>query len=374
MASISAPWGDTLRDNDLTQRGYRFVWARDLYHTAMGLLTLGDRKAARQILDYMLDHMERDNGSVPQNQFVNGNVHWTGTQLDEVADPLILAWQLGATDAYAKLKPLADFVATRGPSTQQERWEENGGYSPATLAAEIAGLVCAADLANRSGDPGSAQSWLATADNWNANIERWTFTTQGTLSSNYYLRITQNGDPNTAATLTIQNGGGNHDQRDIVDPSFLELVRLGVRVPNDANITRTLPVIDSAVRVKTPKGAAFYRYPFDGYGEQKPGDPYNGKGHAWPLLAGERGIYEVLAGHPDQAKVYLNAMRAFANPGGMIPEQVYETTGEATGSAAPLVWAHAEYVILTNAIASGVVSDRPRVVYVRYGTLALVWF
>jgi glucoamylase len=228
--------------------------------------------------------------------------------------------------------------------------------------------VCAADLAKRAGDPDSGRLWLETADQWSANIEHWTLTTYGTLAGgSYFLRITRNGDPNAEEKLTIQNGGGDHDQRDIVDPSFLELVRLGIRLPDSVSITRTLPVIDSTVRVQTPKGDTFHRYPFDGYGEQKPGDPYNGKGHAWPLLSGERGVYEVLAGHLDSAQAYLNAMRNFANPGGMLPEQVYETTGEATGSAAPLVWAHAEYVILTNAISSGNAPDRPQIVYERYG-------
>src|SRR5262249_18789747 len=270
-------------------------------------------------------------------------------------------------DRYASLvKPAADFIARVGPKTQQERWEEAGGYSPATLAAEIAALVCAADLAKAAGDSASAAQYLAKADERNANIEKWTLTTNGPLGKgSYYLRITQ-GDPNSAAPLTIANGGGSYDQREIVDQSFLELVRLGVRSPNDPRILATLEVTDATLEAKMPKGDVYYRYSHDGYGEAKLGDAPAGHGNPWPLLIGEHSVYEVAhsrSEHP--ASWYLPVMSSMANAGGMLPEQVF-LDGTGTGSATPLAWAHAEYIVFTYAVKQAQVPDMPAVVAERY--------
>jgi glucoamylase len=174
VASIAIPWGNTRTDLKSEERGYRFVWPRDLYHAAMALYLAGDQPAARDTLAYLDDVVQKDDGSFPQNVYPNGKLHWTGLQLDQVAAPILLAWHLKAADRYASLvKPAADFIAAHGPATPQERWEENGGYSPATLAAEIAGLVCAADLAKQAGDAASAARYLQTADEWNRNVEKW---------------------------------------------------------------------------------------------------------------------------------------------------------------------------------------------------------
>jgi hypothetical protein len=53
-------------------------------------------------------------------------------------------------------------------------------------------------------------------------------------------------------------------------------------------------------------------------------------------------------------------MSSMANAGGMLPEQVFPD-GAGTGSATPLAWAHAEYIVFTYAVkqaqaASGVVA------------------
>lgn len=362
VASLSTPWGHFQPDAESRQRGYRYVWPRDLYHTASALLAAGDAASARQTLAYLDEVLQLANGSFPQNAFPDGRLNWTGLQLDQVAAPIILAWKLDAVDRYASLvKPAADLLREKGPRTPQERWEENGGYSPATLAAVVAGLFCAADLAERAGDLEGAAAYLAQAEEWNAQIENWTLTTSGPLGDGrYYLRITQ-GDPNSAETITIGNGGGVHDQRLIVDQSFLELVRLGVRPPDAPAIVGTLPEVDAAIRVETPVGPSWYRYPFDGYGEPRPAGQSNEPGQLWPLLTGERGVYAVAAGDLAQAQALLETMERFANQGGMLPEQVFPS-GVGTGAATPLAWAHAEYVVLALSIAAGAVVDQPAIV------------
>ncbi len=232
VASIATPWGELRPDQQSSERGYRFVWPRDLYHTAMALHLAGDEQAARDTLAFLDDTMQKGDGSFPQNSYPDGRLHWTGLQLDQVAAPILLAWHLKAADRYASLvQPAADYILAHGPRTPQERWEENGGYSPASLAAQIAGLVCAADLARQAGDTASAERYLQTADEWNSKVEQWTLTTSGPLGKgSYYLRISD-GDPNSPTELTIANGGGTYDQRAIVDQSFLELVRLGCEAP-----------------------------------------------------------------------------------------------------------------------------------------------
>jgi glucoamylase len=367
VASLAMPWGQKASDDQPMARGYRYVRARDMYHSVIALRLAGDQQAARDGLAFMDEKLQLPDGSFPQTAFPDGTPNSSVVQLDQIATPILLAWQLKAVDRYQSLvKPAADFIAKTGPITKQERWNEAGGYSPATLAAEIAALVCAADLATQAGDGVDAAHYLKTADEWNANIEKWTLTTNGPLGKgSYYLRITQ-GDPNSAEALSIANGGGSHDQREIVDQSFLELVRLGLRSPNDPRILATLDVIDATIEIKTPKGDVYYRYAHDGYGESTLGDAPDGHGNPWPLLIGERSIYEVAQSRSEHpASWYLPVMSSMANAGGMLPEQVFPS-GTGTGSATPLGWAHAEYVVFTYAVKQAAVPDLPAVVAARY--------
>jgi len=127
--------------------------------------------------------------------------------------------------------------------------------------------------------------------------------------------------------------------------------------------------------VETPNGPAWYRYNGDGYGEHRDGSAFDGTGHGrpWPLLTGERGHYELLAGNDPLP--YLGAMAAMAGRGGMLPEQVWDAEpvperrlypGSATGSAMPLVWAHSEFIKLAHSRAAGYPVDRLDTVWRRY--------
>ncbi|MBA3489307.1 MAG: glucoamylase, partial [Longispora sp.] len=367
VASLSIPWGQAISADQPDTAGYHAVWARDLYQVATAQFFAGDVAAANRALDYMLNVQQRPDGSFPQNTRLDGTPVWGSLQMDQVAYPIILAWHLGRTDVWHKLKKSADFLMAHGPSTPQERWEEEGGYSPSTIAAEIAALVCAADL---SGDT----SYLAKADSWQRSVDTWTFTTSGHLGDGwYYTRIDDNGNPNDGHPLDINSGGGVHDERDVVDAGFLELVRLGVKSPHDPAILASLPELDATLRVNTPNGAMWYRYNHDAYGEKSDGSPYTGSGgigRLWPLLSGERGEYELLAGRT--ATSYLTTMAAAANDGYMIPEQVWDRApfpvGEATGAAAPLAWAMAQFVRLALSIDAGTPLERPSVVASRYAS------
>ena len=363
IASMSVPWGFAVKANEPTVGGYHLVWARDLYEVATGLLAAGDRAAAERALNYLLTVQQKSDGSYPQNSWLDGKAYWTALQMDEVSYPLVLAWQLGRTDAETwtkHLRPEAEFLIAHGPGTQQERWEEVAGYSPSTMAAEIAGLVCATDIARKNGAGDDAERYLRVADEWAGDLEKWLVTTTGHLSNSaaglgYYIRINDTKDPNDGGKLDVHNGGGVWDKRDVVDAGFLELVRLGIRPADDATIVNSVKVIDSTIRTETPNGPGFRRYNHDGYGETYFGGPWLGEGigRLWPIFTGERGEYEIARGQ--DASLYLKAMEQFANAGGMIPEQVWDQAdstasgfvfGQGTGSATPLAWSMAQYLRL----------------------------
>jgi glucoamylase len=388
VAAPSRPWAWA---NELQHIPvYIAVWSRDLYEIATGLLAAGDTRAAHRALDYLWSVQQRPDGSFPQNSRLDGEPVFGGLQMDEVAFPIVLAWQLGRTGAedWDNIRRSADFLVAKGPRTGQERWENIGGYSPATIAAEIAGLVCAADIARKNGDPELADRYLEVADRWRSDLERWTVTTNGPLSPKpYYLRITDNGDANSGAQIQIADGGPLIDQRAVVDPSFLEVVRLGVKSADDPKIISTLEVIDRTLKYETENGPFWHRASYDGYGEKRDGTQWapvpTGSGltigRGWPLLTGERGEYALAAGQP--AQLYLDAMVRVAQDAGgqVIAEQVWDhnppagtgprfVPGENTFSATPLAWSHAQLIRLAHSIDEGRPVETPQIVACRYET------
>jgi glucoamylase len=391
VASPTMPWawGTGLQ----TPSGpYHLVWSRDLYEIATALIADGDTAGARRALHFLLFRQQQSDGSFPQNSDVTGKPALTNLQLDEVSDPIILAWQLGARDpaTWRHVKLAADFIVGwhddqghSAPYSQQERWENQAGYSPATIATEIAGLVCAASLAQRNGDKASATKYLQTADAWRANLNAWTLSTTGPYGGAYYLRLTKDGNPNADTTYSVGDSGPTLDQRAVVDPSFLELVRLGVVAPDDPNILSTMRVVDAQLSTATPNGRFWHRYTGDGYGEQKNGQPWDvgfppgsqtTVGRVWPIFAGERGEYELAAGQSAAAE--LHAIAATANAGGLEPEQVWDQNppsgqpgfapGTPTFSATPLAWTHAQFIRLAWSIAAGRPVEQPSIVACRY--------
>jgi glucoamylase len=399
IASPSMPWvwGDPSKIEN-PSGAYHLVWSRDLYQIATALLAAGDKAGAERALTYLFEKQQNADGSFPQNSTIDGTDHWTNIQLDEVALPIVLAWQLGRKDGqiYEDVKQSADYIMAHGPVTQQERWENQGGYSPATIAAEIAGLVCAADIAQANGKSDVAAAYRAKADEWQQNVEGWTVTTNGPLAEPpYYLRITKDGNPDAATTYNVGDSGPSAaDQRTVVDTSYLELVRLGVKPADNPTIVHSLAVVDNQLGVTTPNGTFWHRYNYDGYGEQRDGSPWDFGfdacgisectqpqatiGRIWPIFAGERGEYELAAGKTGAAG-RLASMAKAGNDGYMLPEQVWDDNppsctdtscgypqGEGTFSATPLAWTHAQFVRLAWSIQEGKPVERPSIVYDRY--------
>ena len=432
IASLSNPWGDTV-DATESSTGYKAVWPRDFYQVAMALLALGDTETPVAAFNYLPQVQVRADtpgntgatGWFLQKTHVDGQIEWVGVQLDQTAMPIMLGWKLWKagqiTDdelaaMYVRMiKPAADFLVEGGkagilwndrqvtpPWTQQERWEEQEGYSPSTTAAVITGLIVAAEIAHASGDAGAAARYEAAADDYASKIEARMFTTTGEYGDGrYFLRLSRNENPNDKMPLGENNGQPAMAEDRIIDGGFLELVRYGVRAADAPSIVASLPEYDDQsreprfrVRYDLNGTPGWRRYGNDGYGENlETGGNYGvggmtpgQRGRVWPIFTGERGHYEiaraVAEGAPAAAfesirQTYVRGMESFANDGLLLPEQVWDGVGhstardyepgEGTDSATPLAWTHAEYIKLLRSLADQAVWDRYAPVEQRYG-------
>src|SRR3954470_3358881 len=399
-AALASPWGQAVSAGDPANTyfgSYREVFARDLYEAWSALLAAGDRRTARAMTRFLFERQQLPDGSMPRNSLTNGKLapDSFGTQLDECAYPLVMALAVGLTDkAYYEdhIRPAANFLAAHGPSFGVERWEEQSGYSPSTIAAEIAGLVAAATIADRNGDQDSARVWRAVADQFQRNLKTWTLTTNGPLSPDpYFIRLSKTGDPNAAITYNVGNGGPTLDQRNVIDAGFLEYARLGVLAADDPDLVRSLDVVDAVVARQTASGEGFLRYNGDGYGDRtSDGRPWapsgQGTGHVWPVLAGERGQWELSQGQVTAAVERLDAMRAMSSGVGLIPEQAWDApdlapapfgadpttasigfrNGKPAGSASALTWSAGQFVRLVADLSEGTQLHQPRYTVRRY--------
>jgi glucoamylase len=396
IASLSIPWGFNKGDEDLG--GYHLVWPRDLVETAGALLAAGAVPDAVRVLRY-LEATQESAGNWAQNLWLDGRPYWSGIQMDETAFPILLIdllrreapQALGRLDRWwPMVRNAVSFIIRNGPVTQQDRWEEDAGYSPFTLAAEISALLVAAEIADLTGHSEQAQTMRDVADAWNDNVERWTYASGGDLAeqlgvSGYYVRIappqTDGAASPTQGFVPIKNRPPGQDGErayHVISPDALALVRFGLRAPDDPRILNTLRAIDALLAVELPQGPCWYRYNGDGYGEHKDGSAFDGTGigRAWPLLAGERGHYSLAAGHRDEAEALLTVMEnSTAGQSRLLPEQVWDAAdipalelfrGKPSGSACPLVWAHSEYIKLRRSIRDGKIFDQPPQTAQRY--------
>ena len=393
VASLSVPWGEAVTADE-DEGGYHLIWTRDMVQTGTALLAAGQKKTPLRMLTY-LAAAQRADGSFIQCCWTDGTPYFNAVQLDEVAFPILLARRLHASEACDGFDPAymvasaARYLLLHGPITQQERWEEAGGYSPSTLAAIIAASVCAAAFAAERGDFDAFDLLTDYADWLRAHVVDWTVTQFGSIVEKiprHFVRLNpvKTGEPAEAGAvdhailrLSSQPPGARSEYvaRDIVDAGFLELVRHGIFAANDPLIVDSLRVVDHVLKRTTPLGDAWRRYTHDGYGQAAGGAPYTGHGvgRAWPLLTGERAHYELAAG--GKVRPFVAAMERFAGVTGMLPEQVWDEPdlpevrmyfGCPTGSAAPLIWAHAEYMKLLRSIDDGRPFDRFDEVAARY--------
>lgn len=386
IASMSIPWGYDKGDENVG--GYHLVWPRDLVQCSGGLLAFNAQHDAMRVLTYLMATQEAD-GHWPQNMWLEGNPYWNGLQLDQIAFPILLIGRCRKENKLSRhledqcwecVKKGVRFLINNGPVSPQERWEEESGISVSTIAVCIAALLVAANFAEDKNRPDQAQYCRETADYWNSQIENWLYVKNTPVAGKlgiegYYIRINPDGSPAADfgdRTLPLKNRtAAERDVKlnELVSVDALALVRFGLRDANDPRMLNTIKIIDELLKVDTPNGPCWHRYVNDGYGEQADGSPYNetGIGRAWPLLTGERAHYEIAAGNRGQAIYLMEAMEKFAAHD-LLPEQIWDTDdipqkdlflGGHTGSAVPLVWAHAEYVKLCASLGQNSIFDMP---------------
>jgi glucoamylase len=397
IASLSIPWGFSKGDNDLG--GYHLVWARDMVETAGGLLAAGAHDEVRRVLAYLRQTQQSD-GHWSQNMWLDGTPYWNGIQMDETALPILLVdlayrekclSEADIVHLWPMVRGAVGYLARNGPVSPQDRWEENPGYSPFTVAAQIAAMLAAADLAEVNRERAIGGYLREIADVWNASIDRWMYVS-GTdwcrqfEVTGYYLRIAPKDTGQSVSrfddSVRIKNVSAAKDAlaaQHLVSPDAFALVRFGLRAADDPRMSDTGKVIDALLKVETPSGPTWHRYNGDGYGEHEDGRPFDGTGigRGWPLLTGERAHFELAAGRVEEATRLLAAMEAFASEGGLISEQVWDAAdridrelffGRPSGSAMPLVWAHAEYLKLRRSLRDGRLFDLPPQTVRRYLT------
>ena len=359
VASLSVPWGNSTE----SLGGYHLVWPRDATLTAFALLAANQRLDARHILAHLIAAQRRD-GHWPQNYFPSGEPYWDGVQLDEVALPVLLAAKLAELrepelpGTREMIRAAVGFLARTGPASSQDRWEEIPGVSPFTLATAIAALVAAGPWL----EPEERAYALELADDWNERLESWCYVENTELARRlgvrgYYVRIAppQPAGADDSRVALRNRDGATITASELVSLDFSYLVRLGIRTALDPRVQDTIRVVDEILRVETPSGTLYRRYNGDGYGEHADGRPFDGHGigRAWPLLVGERGHLALQSG--EDSLPFLQTMWRCASAGGLLPEQVWDADpipalelapGRPSGSAMPLVWAHAEFLKL----------------------------
>jgi glucoamylase len=380
VASMSTPWGQ--RTNTLG--GYHLVWPRDCAQAAFALLAVNEPDDVRAILAHLIAVQQPD-GHWTQNYFPSGEAFWTGIQLDETGFPVLIAakWrELGHPDLPGleeMVRKAVGSLARSGPSSEQDRWEENPGINAFTLAVVIAALAAAGPWLD-----GDERAYaLDLADDWNERIEQWCYVVGTPLAGQlgvdgYYVRIAPpEMDGGLTGRVALRNRNGESIEAScLVALDFSWLIRLGLRRADDRRVQDTIKVVDAVLRVETPAGAVYRRYNEDGYGEYDDGRPYDGDGvgRAWPLLAGERGHLALQSG--EDPIEYLHTIHRCASPGGLLPEQVWDADpiparglfpGRPSGSAMPLVWSHAEFLKLLIARDRGRPIELLDVVGKRYG-------
>lgn len=333
---------------------------RDTYHGAIALIAAGDTTTPLDALHY-LAQTQKDDGTWNSDLFDNKSEPGQ-IALDEIALPILLAGHLYHQELIRQklirpktleldlelemIRKSASFILLHGPATDVDRWNSIGGFVPSTIAIEIAALRTATEL---TGDPLPA----VIADRWQSELERWTLVQQSPLGRNYYLRAQPKLRPAGDFSQRVIDLNqlfktlGPLAPEELIDGGFLDLVRYGIRNPHDIRILNTLQLYDHPM-LGISSGLHYRRHNLDLAGTHL-------KEGAFPVLAGERGIYAVAAGDFERARAELHALEGSANENGLIPEKILKNTNAVT----PLMWAHSEDILLHSSLEEGSVFDRP---------------
>jgi GH15 family glucan-1,4-alpha-glucosidase len=199
--------------------------------------------------------------------------------------------------------------------SEQDLWEETGGYLLYTNACCLAGLKAAADVARELGEKDEAAMWPPAI----RDLER-------TIQEKFQQGGIYVGELNPYEPYGVR--------QDYV----LDISNLGMCVPfsvlpcDDPAMVRTVELIEQACD-----------YAIGGVGRYA-SDLFVG-GNPWSLSALWMGMYHAAAGNEERARHYLDWCLRHAARHDFLPEQSDKRTGE-PASAVPLGWSHAWAIVL----------------------------
>ncbi|MCC6276591.1 MAG: hypothetical protein IT289_01605 [Oligoflexia bacterium] len=326
--------------------GYHRVWPRDLAHMGIALLAAGDTVTPINVARF-LQRTQKADGSFWQNTWVDGQPSWLGYQMDQTGLAISLVSKLVELGIarYSDFRPMvlkaADSLLTRGPITDQERWEENGGLSPNSIAAACQGLLDASWL-EQGIDQSRSQAYGMLCEKYKTLIFDWTYIDNGPLGRGYFerLHVGHPQDRSHSTVIQIRNnpvGGNTFLESEIVDGGFLHWIFTGLLSPLDPRLNSAIATLDRVAGPIATNGRGYLRYNHDGYGQGHLGRP-------WPLLAGERALAAIARGEDPTpfARMLFGAADART---GIICEQIDGA------SVCPLGWSHAEALIVARSMA-----------------------
>ena len=349
---------------------YREVFARDLYEAWTGLVADGDLATARDATLFLFDRQQQPDGSMPRNSLVNGKTAPDSfdTQLDEAAYPILMADQLGLTDASLYDEPHQAGRELRRRARPVVRRRALGG-AERLLAVDDRRRDRRARRRRRprraNGDTASAALWRGVADDWQRSIKGWTVTTNGPLAPPLLHPALEDRRPERRDHL--QRRQRRPDARPARgDRRRLPRARAARRAVRRTTRTssQSLPVVDATIESTTPSGPGWHRYNGDGYGDgatRRASVGAERPGHR-PPLAGALGRARRAGPRSRRrrrrGRAARSGMDSFASGVGLIPEQDWElpdlaaspygtdptvasigfANGGPAGSAAPLTW------------------------------------
>ncbi len=320
---------------------YRYCWPRDAVFEAWALDLCGYHQEAEHFYRWCRRTQMFD-GLWYQNHYTDGRRHWAGIQVDQVGSVLWGAWEhfrlTGDRDFLSEMWPTlhraAGYILTRtDPAvglvySEQDLWEETGGFLTYTNAACVAGLEAGARVAWEIGREREAREWKSAADALRQAIDR------RLLQNGYYV------------------GENEPDRRFRVRTEyFLDISNLGLAVPFGV-VSPTRPeMVNTVQRIE-----AAVDYPIEGVGRYA-SDLFMG-GNPWSLSAIWLALYFAETGQVAEVRRQLDWCLKHAMLHDFLPEQSDRHTGAPT-SATPLGWSHAWIIVLFQRLAQHGVRIEP---------------
>ncbi len=348
-------------DTDMLHHGrdtYSYVWPRDGAVIAEALDVSGYRDAARRFFTFMtrciepggyLMHKYRTDGVLGSSWhpwMQNGKPHLP-IQEDETAAIVFSLWKYYERNRDLEfieslynpfIEPAAKFMSeyveslTGLPQASYDLWEEKYGTSTYTTASVYAALSAASRFAMILGKEDDSRTYQAIAERMKSAISSVLFDDSLGMFVKHVTHE-EDGELTFDRTIDISSFYGVilYEVFDIDDPKIIKAAK---------SISQTLQVHASSM--------GYVRYQNDAYYRMQDADSPN----PWVITTLWMAHYQIkkavkLTDLKEPLKL-LEWTCSHASPGGVLAEQMHPNTREHL-STSPLIWSHAEYVLVVDA-------------------------